>query len=465
VLVCAGAWGTAYLPEGWSWEFAGLTLPVRPQTVPSFVCFLLVVTGLLLWAAVWIALGAGLRAGTSVAGLLRSAALWSAPLLLAPPLASRDAWSYAAIGHMTWSGVNPYLHGPAALPGPFADAVDPMWAHTASPYGPLFVQLAALVVGGTGLSVVLSALALRLLAVAGLLLIGLALPRLARHFGGSPPRAVWLVLLNPLVLLHLVAGQHNEALMMGLAVAGLVVALEGAPGLGAVLASLATGVKLPAVVVVAAVGLVWAAQLSGRLARLRGLVMAGVICLLTLAALGELTELGWGWLGALQVPGEVRNLLSVPTALGIALGAVLALFGAGDHTDGLIRALRITGGLVALGVGTYQLLLAGRRDRVLHATGVTLLCVAILAPADHPWYLLWGGVVLAATALSQSWIRAFVIGSLALCAYTVCDMSFVALGRSGQVVVITLVVSGAIGAWVAMNRSTRPVPMVARTDP
>ncbi|CAM5579655.1 Alpha-(1-_6)-mannopyranosyltransferase [Streptomyces purpurascens] len=75
---------------------------------------------------------------------------------------------------------------------------------------------------------------MRLVALAGVALMAAALPRLARHSGADPSAALWLGALNPLVLLHLVAGAHNDAVMLGLLGVGLVAALGRWPVLGAV---------------------------------------------------------------------------------------------------------------------------------------------------------------------------------------------------------------------------------------
>jgi hypothetical protein len=136
VLVCAGAWGTAYLPPGWSYDLRLFALPVRPLTGPAVGCYLLLALGMALWVAAWVGVPAWWRRPDDerhVRRLLWRAGLWAAPLLLAPPLASRDAWSYAAVGNMLRAGISPYAQGPAALPGAFSEAVDPLWAHTPSP--------------------------------------------------------------------------------------------------------------------------------------------------------------------------------------------------------------------------------------------------------------------------------------------------------------------------------------------
>ena len=56
------------------------------------------------------------------------------------------------------------------------------------------------------------------------------------------------------MLLHLVGGAHNDAMMLGLLVAGLAAALRRPPVLGAVLVTLAALVKAPAALGLLAVG-------------------------------------------------------------------------------------------------------------------------------------------------------------------------------------------------------------------
>src|SRR6185503_6822839 len=91
--------------------------------------------------------------------------------------------------------------------------------------GPLFLLVAgwAVALGGSLPAVVAG---LRIIALAGLGLLAAGLPVLARRAGIEPARAVWTVLACPLVLIHLVSGAHNDALMVGLMVAGLAVVVQ-----------------------------------------------------------------------------------------------------------------------------------------------------------------------------------------------------------------------------------------------
>ena len=91
------------------------------------------------------------------------------------------------------------------------------------------------VVALTGEHVIAGVLVQRLVELLGVAMIVWAVPRLARRCGMDPVAALWLSVLNPLLLFHLIAGGHNEALMIGAMLAGLVLALDRhlMPGRGA----------------------------------------------------------------------------------------------------------------------------------------------------------------------------------------------------------------------------------------
>src|SRR5262249_34932201 len=149
-------------------------------------------------------------------------------------------------GWLVQQGASPYFWGPAAVPGPFLDDVSGMWWHTPAPYGPVFLVLARAVVAVGGGHVVPTVLGMRALALVGVLLLVCSLLRLARHCGVAPDRALWLAALNPLVLLHFISGAHNDALLVGLVVTGLVLVLDRRPVLGVGCVALAALVKAPA---------------------------------------------------------------------------------------------------------------------------------------------------------------------------------------------------------------------------
>lgn len=347
-LVALGGWGSGALPPGWD--------GVGPGTP-------LVLVGVLLLGAAWWRLRS-----ISPGGVL----LWAAPLLLAPPMFSRDVYAYVGQAALVVEGVDPYDSGPSALDGPLVDGIDEVWRDTPSPYGPLWLTLASLVVRVTGESLLPALVGMRLLAVLGLVLAGSALRRL----GGD--RALWLGVANPLVLLHLVAGAHNEALMLGLMLAGLAV---GSLPLAAVLITAAALVKLPAL---AALGFVVMARPTWA-SRLRGALVAGLVCGVTAVLLS--LDLGWGWLGTLDTGRARLSLFSPMTGLGVLLPG-------GDAT---LDAVLLVGLLLAAGA-VAGLLWRTPSLGPARAAGLALLAVSVLLPVVQPWYVLWGVLPLAAVA-------------------------------------------------------------------
>ena len=90
-----------------------------------------------------------------------------------------------------------------------------MWRETPAPYGPLFLWIGQGISALTGENIVVAVLCHRLVVLLGVGLIVWATPRLARRCGVAEVSALWLGAANPLLIMHLVAGIHNEALMLG----------------------------------------------------------------------------------------------------------------------------------------------------------------------------------------------------------------------------------------------------------
>jgi hypothetical protein len=344
------------------------------------------------------------RAGTlAPRWLLTTAALWVAPLALAPPLGSRDVYAYACQGAVYAAGLDPYAVGPASLPCPWLDSISLIWRHTPAPYGPLFVALAGLAVTVAGGHLWLVVALFRLVAVAG---VGLAvgyLPRLARACGVDGVRAAWLGLASPLVGVHLISGAHNDALMIGFGVAGLHCAARRRPlpagaWFGLALAVKATaGIALPFAVLLA----VRPDRSPRRLAAATGWVALG--CAAAYGAIVLVTGLGFGWVSGLRHSGDSVQWTSVPTGVGMAVGYAGRLVGRPDLTAGAIAVARTVGLLVLAVVAIALWWRARGRDArgVLRYAGLALLAGTALAPVFHPWYWLWPLAVLAAAGVGE----------------------------------------------------------------
>ncbi|PKW06046.1 alpha-1,6-mannosyltransferase/alpha-1,6-mannosyltransferase [Streptomyces sp. 1222.5] len=447
-----GLAGTASLALGG--ETAG-ALPVQDLLAPASVRAALglvgVYFGVVLLIAAWVLLGRlvrGPRPPTPRA-LLLVLAVWTAPLLLAPPLFSRDVYSYLAQGAMVDAHMDVYAHGPAQLGGPLADEVAPMWRHTGAPYGPAFLALASALSGLTRGELPAGLLGMRLMALLGVALMAVALPRLARHSGADPAAALWLGALNPLVLLHLVAGAHNDALMLGLLGLGLVAARGRGPAVGAVLVTLAALVKAPA-----ALGLLAVVALQVRSGRrpLPAVLTAAAAAAATTVAATAVAGTGYGWIGALDTPVSPRNW-ALTSLLGRATGALL------DHLGSGLAPLAVPAwhllGLAATAAAVLLIWLR-LRPRPVYALGLSLLAVAVFGPAIRPWYVLWGLFLIAAGAPSSS-VRHRVAALAVVLALAVlpsggpADLGQLVLAVSGGVL-------GVVVLWQAHQAAQAPAP-------
>lgn len=152
-------------------------------------------------------------------------------------LLSHDVFSYVDYARLgVRHGLDPYVHAPDAAPRDPAFA-EVAWTHATSVYGPLFTlatyPLAWLPVDAA-VAVLKGVAALSVLALAWVV------SRLAAWRGADPLRAAAFLALNPLVLVHVVGGAHNDGLTMLtalLAVAALTVRREASAGAALVAAA------------------------------------------------------------------------------------------------------------------------------------------------------------------------------------------------------------------------------------
>jgi hypothetical protein len=342
---------------------------------------------------------------------------WALPIVTGPPLMSRDVYAYAAQGTLAARGGNPYTTTVARLAdSPYLHLVDPLWRHATSPYGPLFLEFARAAAAAGGRHVLITVVGLRLVAVTGMILLAVSVPSLARSYGRSPATAFALTVLNPLLLLTLVGGAHNDALMLGLLVAGIALARTGRAVPAVVVCALAATVKVPAFAGVVFVGWSWPGPAAGwrrRLGAVAGAVAGGAA---VVAAVSLVSGWGWRWLTAAD-PGRVVSWLDPATAAGLLAAKLAAAVGLGAHTAGAVGAGRVVALAVAAAIG---LVLLWRTDRIglPAALGWTLLAVAVLGPVVWPWYETWGLALVAVTARTAA-RRAVLVISAAGCFATI----------------------------------------------
>ncbi|MGA7416550.1 MAG: polyprenol phosphomannose-dependent alpha 1,6 mannosyltransferase MptB [Acidimicrobiales bacterium] len=366
--------------------------------------------GLLLLMRVWWGMTRlyARRPGIPVRQLMWVFGLWSLPMLIIAPLFSRDVYSYAAQGEMVSHHMNPYLYGPYQLGNnSFTAPVDPLWGNTPAPYGPLFLQIDGFFARITFHNELATIVLLRLLSYAGVLLIAFCIPRLARLYHRDGAELFTLAVLNPVVILHLIGGAHNDALMLGLLLAGITLAKEKRPVLGVILCALATAIKAPAAIGIIYIGWGWLGPSAPKRDRIRPIITSGLVGLGVLAFFSYTSGLGWGWVQNLATPGAVRSWMAPSTAVAFVGTDLAHLVHVGVGLGGVLSVTRFLGLLVAVVAGVWLL---WNSDRIGHlkALGLTLLLFVLLGPVDQPWYLSWGLILLVPVAVGR--LRSLVIG-------------------------------------------------------
>lgn len=381
--------------------------------------------------------------------LWRTAAAWVAPLMLTAPLFTQDIYSYLANGAIVREGMDPYSAGPVALLGAehhLARSVPFIWANSPSPYGPVALGLAQLVSWITGDSIAYGVVAHRALGVAGLAACGWAVARLANRCGVAQSTALWLGLLNPLTLLHLVGGIHNESIMLGFVLVGVELGLRGIDKLSAsgsgyrwralglvtlsgVCISCGGMVKVVGFFGLGFTGMALARALAGLpvvderdgeeeaestsnragnshggvrprwLSVVIAALFQALVLVLSVIAVSLITGIGLGWITGQGGAATIRSWMSITTDVGVIAGFIGMILDLGDHTEAMLAVTRGAGILVAVGFA-LRMLLATYRGAIhpLGGLGVSFFVMVLFFPVVHPWYILWAVIPLAAWA-------------------------------------------------------------------
>ena len=211
-----------------------------------------------------------------------------------------------------------------------------------------------------------------------------------------------MAVLNPLVLLVLLGGAHNDALMLGLLVLGCVLAARRHPLAGLACCALAAEVKAPALLAVLFIGWAWWGQGQGRRQRLAKTLLAVCLTLAVMAAIGAAVGLGWRWVAALLGAGTVVSWLDPVTAIGLALAHLAHAAGYHGGPGAFVRGSRAIGLAVAAAVSLRMLIRPpGPEPEPVRALGWSIFAFVLLGPVIWPWYYAWAFVFLAVVA--QGW--------------------------------------------------------------
>ena len=321
---------------------------------------------------------------------------WVVPLLFAGPLASRDVYSYLMQGAMVRDGFNPYEQGAAANPGPYLLEVSHDWRNTTTPYGPLHLWTGDIISSVVGDNVTAGVIAYKVVSVLGFALIAWAVPHIARALGGNPALALWLGVANPVMLIHLIGGMHNESVMVGLVSVGLVFALRKRFLTAIALVAVATALKVTAFFAMPFILWIFIHSFASRsrdswlkpvAAFLGGGVLIVVETIAVVAAITWASGSSWGWLSEITGNSKVINPLAAPTLAADILVPILQVFSPDVTYNGVLGIARtISMALMLIGlVVVWCLSYKNRRAAVLGMTAA--YCVALVFNSvTLPWY-------------------------------------------------------------------------------
>jgi hypothetical protein len=234
---------------------------------------------------------------------------------------------------------------------------------------------------------------LKIVAALSVLALAAIVARIAPGRGIDPARAAAFVALNPLVLVHVVGGAHNDGLTMTLAMFGVAAVLAGRDTAGGASLTAAIAVKASAAFLVpfALIG-------AGRRSRL----VAGAIAAAVAIGLTACLAFGWDWLHAFSLAGENQGRTSHMSGP-ITIARLTGL----DADAARIGALVLFAALIA-----YLLVWTWRGNDWVRAAGWSAVGLLLATSWLLPWYLVWP---LPLVAISRD--RPLQLLTLALSAY------------------------------------------------
>ncbi len=406
LLIVAGSTSVGWIGPGSTVrEWPIIDWPRATDLRQNTASFVVVLGGLLLIGA-WLGLRAATRDGGPVAvrSVTAAAIAWAVPLVAAVPLYSRDLFAYVGQGRLLLSDINPYVDGIAAEGGWYAIGVDPRWANTRTPYGPVFLYIEKLVVGASGESPVVAVAIFRLLAVAAVVAMAWYAYRIAVLRGMDRAFVLWIVAASPVTMFNFVVGGHNDALMLALLVAAMYYALQRHPVLAVVLVTLAIGVKPIAIIALPIIGIIWAGPDRTVKTTVRCWVLSAALGVGLLGVIGLAIDVGFGWVGALATPGSVAHWYAPVNWLASLSGWLVRLVGLdGDLVKSVVKAVALA---VMAVIVVWTMVTMKKLDPLLRLA-IAFAAAVLLSPFIHPWYAAWVIVLFAIAGVRrgpQTWV-------------------------------------------------------------
>jgi len=310
-----------------------------------------------------------------------------------PPVLSSDIYLYALFGRMaTYYGLNPYLVPGRAIE---ADVVWPFvcWRDVTTHYGPVWTMISAGLAALGDNNVLLTVLVFKGAVAISHLANCLLVLCLARRFtGGDGLGPLLLYAWNPLIVIETAGSGHNEAVMMSLALLGLLLIDRGRLHGGVILLTMSTLVKyLTGILLLFSVIRVVKEEHTTR-RRLSALARISAIgVLVTSLAYAPFWSSGHALERLLSVAAPSKTIVRV--ILVEALGKALALLGL-SQPEALVQSCTAYGLHIAFLVFVVLLLRKvafadTQWSRVLELWAVAALTYVLVIYAwNFPWHLI-----------------------------------------------------------------------------
>ncbi|QSZ51030.1 hypothetical protein AYX22_12495 [Arthrobacter sp. D5-1] len=375
---------------------------MRTEGVGVALSIVLLAVGGMLLVRAWLRLGQRVRVWGLEArkATLQAVAAWGLPMMFTVPLFSRDVYAYIGQGRLMVEGINPYENGISALPNYFQLGADKMWTEAPVPYGQLFLWIEQFVVWVTNVQPEASIMLFRLVALVGIVLCIIYVPKLAELHGVNPHRALWLTAANPLFLTNFIASVHNDALMIGLALAGLYYCATRRVILGLVLVTLSISVKPITVVFLPFIGLLWAGKGASWPRKFAFWFLTAGLSFGLLYAMSMVNGFGFGWINGLSAPGSVWIWYAPIGLIGLVVASIFNVFGLDGW--GMAKWVYDAGKVLMVGAIAWQVF-RGDYDRLMRRLTLAFAAIVILAPMIQSWYVVWLIPLFAVTGIRNDW--------------------------------------------------------------
>jgi len=423
--IAVGALGVGWLPGTTDLLTNPIVDALRGTTSGSLIARSLVLIGVAVLLQAWLLIGSDLyhRNAWPVRQLQWVLLMWVIPLVIAPPLFSRDVYSYYAQGRLFETGADPTTTGVGNLPGWFDIGADPMWTESPTPYGPSFLMIERTISSVAHPNAYLAGILFRLASLVGVALMAIYIPKLAKAYGIEGSTALWIGVLNPLVIMHFVSGAHNDAIMVGLIVLALYLGTCQQCLWSAAIVGFAATVKPIGLLALPFIGLQFAGIGANWWVKIKAWLLTGLAAAIAIICVYLIVGSGYGVItAAFGTPGSVLTWLSPSTALGQIVGGISTFSGFTVDAYGVIDVMHAIGTLLSLMVIIWLIVTSERRTP-LRGAALAFGVLVLLGPVVHPWYVLWALPLFAASGLNTRERRITVLLTIVLIVHGMVEAS------------------------------------------